>query len=210
MHECTRRSFVHARCAPDVGEGGGSAATGMGGRERRRGRRGPKGLTRALKIENSKWPIFPADGTETKSRPAFIMTCIAVRAAVICTVSLQNARVYRQYDGDGQEHRRVCVCVYLCARGYTCACTRIVSNDGQRGNRGAVIPYGGTSAWRIRVWKGTGKISIRDGIRGGLHSRRMHRAFLYLHNCESSDLTFVGDTKREMKRKRVLIAIATA
>lgn len=50
----------------------------------------PKGLTRALKIENSKWPIFPADGTETKSRQPFIMTCIAVRAAVICTVSLQN------------------------------------------------------------------------------------------------------------------------
>lgn len=57
-----------------------------------RGRRDPKGLTRALKIENSKWPIFPADRTETKSRPAFIMTCIAaVRAAVICAVSLQNA-----------------------------------------------------------------------------------------------------------------------
>lgn len=56
------------------------------------GEEGPaKGLTRALKIENSKWPIFPADGAETKSRPAFIMTCIAVRAAVICTVSLQNA-----------------------------------------------------------------------------------------------------------------------
>lgn len=49
-------------------------------RRTRRGRRGPKGLTRALKIENSKWPIFPADGTETKSRPAFIMTCIAVYA----------------------------------------------------------------------------------------------------------------------------------
>lgn len=64
--------------------------TWVGGRGRRRG---PKGLTRALKIENSKWPIFPADGTETKSRPAFIMTCIAVRAAVICTVSLQNAWV---------------------------------------------------------------------------------------------------------------------
>lgn len=55
-----------------------------------RGRRAPKGLTRALKIENSKWPIFPADGTETKSRQPFIMTCIGVRAAVICTVSLQN------------------------------------------------------------------------------------------------------------------------
>lgn len=52
--------------------------------------REPKGLTRALKIENSKWPIFPADGTETKSRQPFIMTCIAVRAAVICNVSLQN------------------------------------------------------------------------------------------------------------------------
>lgn len=66
-----------------------------------------KGLTRALKIENSKWPIFPADGTETKSRPAFIMTCIAVRAAVICTVSLQNANVdigKCDYVGTGGGH----------------------------------------------------------------------------------------------------------
>lgn len=66
-----------------------------GASRRRRERRGrevaPKGLTRALKIENSKWPIFPADGTETKSRQPFIMTCIGVRAAVICTVSLQNS-----------------------------------------------------------------------------------------------------------------------
>lgn len=61
----------------------------VGGERRGRGVV-PKGLTRALKIENSKWPIFPADGTETKSRQPFIMTCIGVRAAVICTVSLQN------------------------------------------------------------------------------------------------------------------------
>lgn len=75
---------------------------GRGGKGRRGRRRGPKGLTRALKIENSKWPIFPADGTETKSRPAFIMTCIAVRAAVICTVSLQNAWVSAMRRGQAK------------------------------------------------------------------------------------------------------------
>lgn len=84
----------------NANRGGGTVWTGLPARDagasrRRRERRGrevaPKGLTRALKIENSKWPIFPADGTETKSRQPFIMTCIGVRAAVICTVSLQNS-----------------------------------------------------------------------------------------------------------------------
>lgn len=39
-------------------------------------------LTRALKIENSKWPIFPLDGIKTKkAKPPFIMTCTAAVAA---------------------------------------------------------------------------------------------------------------------------------
>jgi hypothetical protein len=106
---------------------------GGGGRRRRRrrregwgrgwggerGRRGPKGLTRALKIENSKWPIFPADGTETKSRPAFIMTCIAVRATVICTVSLQNATWVSANAGSGNgSGASARVCVYACVSMY--------------------------------------------------------------------------------------------
>lgn len=83
MHNCSGNRVISSdvRAFGDAGQRG--SAEGVSGE--------PKGLTRALKIENSKWPIFPADGTETKSRLAFIMTCIAVRAAVICTVSLQNA-----------------------------------------------------------------------------------------------------------------------
>lgn len=116
MHECTRTHFrTRATCTRRRREGRGSVATGMAGRVRRRGRRGPKGLTRALKIENSKWPIFPADGTETKSRPAFIMTCIAVRAAVICTVSLQNARVYIGDTTRMGESISASLCVCACA-----------------------------------------------------------------------------------------------
>lgn len=95
-------------------------ATGTGKeqtyRRERRGRRGPKGLTRALKIENSKWPIFPADGTETKSRPAFIMTCIAVRAlcAVICT--LFRCRTQRVGIGENARETGKMSIIDVCVR----------------------------------------------------------------------------------------------
>lgn len=120
MHECTRHSFVYIYTRIRRGEGGGAARqreweeTEGGWAGARRGRRGPKGLTRALKIENSKWPIFPADGTETKSRPAFIMTCIAVRAAVICTVSLRSATWgIGKRDGDGRRARSCMFYIYI-------------------------------------------------------------------------------------------------
>lgn len=98
-----------------------------GHRRTRRGRRGPKGLTRALKIENSKWPIFPADGTETKSRPAFIMTCIAVYARL--WFALFRCRTQRGYatanattrKGKGRRGgRRGCIHLYARIRGYIC------------------------------------------------------------------------------------------
>lgn len=142
MHEC---SFV--RRDVEVGREGGRGTEGArvrerwqkeeeeGGRQKRtrRGRRGPKGLTRALKIENSKWPIFPADGTETKSRPAFIMTCIAVYARL--WFALFRCRTQRgdgKYDGEEggeREEKGTDEGVHIYTRVYLCNVFRIVSND---------------------------------------------------------------------------------
>lgn len=55
-----------------------------------RGRWGRRRLTRALKIENSKWPIFPLHGIKTKSMPAVHYDMHRCTRSVICTVSLQN------------------------------------------------------------------------------------------------------------------------
>lgn len=126
--------------------GGGRRQHSNGNGREQEGRRGgtptreegpEEGLTRALKIENSKWPIFPADGTETKSRPAFIMTCIAVRAAVICTVSLQNATwVSANATAMGENVTTdvyVRACVRICAWHVCIHAFRIGSKRGRSG-----------------------------------------------------------------------------
>lgn len=85
---------------------------------RRRGRRGRRGLTRALKIENSKWPIFPLDGIKTKSMPGvhYDMHRCCTRT-VICTVSLQNAIALARTHTDDAPPRRVIRRVCKCDRG---------------------------------------------------------------------------------------------
>lgn len=58
---------------------------------RKGSRWGRQRLTRALKIENSKWSIFPLDGIKTKSTPGVHYDMHRCTCTVICAVSLQNA-----------------------------------------------------------------------------------------------------------------------